>query len=343
MSFHQDLRIPLYMIQFKTMKKNVQCGLCPKACIMEPGQRGECRVRINIDGKLTALTYGFPCSIHVDPMEKKPMFHFLPGTPVLSLATVGCNLRCKNCQNWEISQCDPEDSSAVEVPPESVVALALKHNCRSVAYTYTDPIVYYEYALDSAIRVREAGLKNVLVTAGYINKAPWRELCRYVDAANIDLKALSDSFYRDMCGATLQPVLDALVLAKESGVLVEVTNLLIPTLNDSDSQLQQLVRWIRQYMGAETPLHFSRFFPQHRLRNLPPTSPATLNRASQIAAAEGLKHVYIGNVLSERSENTYCPACGKLLIKRKGFIILENELKHGRCDACGRELKGVWQ
>jgi len=325
------------------MKKSVQCGVCPKACILEPGERGGCRVRINIDGKLTAVTYGFPCSIHIDPMEKKPLFHFLPGTSVLSLATVGCNLHCKNCQNWEISQCDPENFSAFEILPEKIAALALQENCRSVAYTYTDPVVYYEYALESSIKVHEAGLKNVLVTAGYINKAPWRALCRHIDGANIDLKALSDSFYRDICDATLQPVLDALVVAKESGVLVEITNLLIPTLNDSDTQVQQLVRWIRQNMGAETPLHFSRFFPQHRLRNLPPTPPATLERASQIAEAEGLKHVYIGNLLSERGENTYCPACGKLLIKRKGYSILENTLKHGRCDACNREITGVWQ
>jgi pyruvate formate lyase activating enzyme len=310
---------------------------------MAPGQSGDCRIRVNIDGKLTALTYGFPCSVHKDPMEKKPMFHFMPGTPILSLATVGCNLHCKNCQNWEISQCNPEDSSAVAIPPEAVAPLAIRQGCPSVAYTYTDPVAYYEYALDCSIKVREAGLKNVLVTAGYINKAPWRELCRFTDGANIDLKSMSDAFYRDICSATLQPVLDALVLAQECGMLVEVTNLLIPTLNDSDKEMQQLARWMKKYMGAETPLHFSRFFPHYRLRNLPPTPPATIDRAKQIAEAEGMKHVYIGNILSDRGENTYCPACGKLLIARNGYTILKNMLKHGRCDACGREIKGVWQ
>lgn len=325
------------------MKETVQCGLCPKACIMAPGQSGDCRIRVNIDGKLTAVTYGFPCSVHKDPMEKKPMFHFLPGTPILSLATVGCNLHCKNCQNWEISQCNPDDSLAVEMPPEAVAPLAIRQGCRSVAYTYTDPVAYYEYALDCSIKVREAGLKNVLVTAGYINKAPWRELCRYTDGANIDLKSMSDAFYRDICSATLKPVLDSLVLAQECGVLVEVTNLLIPTLNDSDTEMLQLARWMKTYMGSETPLHFSRFFPHYRLRNLPPTPPATIDRAKEIAEAEGLKHVYIGNILSDRGENTYCPACGKLLIARNGYTILNNMLKQGRCDACGRKIKGVWQ
>ncbi|MCF7847397.1 MAG: AmmeMemoRadiSam system radical SAM enzyme [Kiritimatiellales bacterium] len=325
------------------MDGTVQCGLCPKACIIEAGQSGACRIRVNIDGKLTAVTYGFPCSAHLDPVEKKPLFHFLPGTSILSLATVGCTLHCKNCQNWEISQRNPEESTAMKLPPKAVPQLAKAHGCQSVAYTYTDPAAYYEYALDSSIKVREAGLKNVLVTAAYINKAPWRELCRHTDAANIDLKSMSDTFYRDICEGTLQPVLNALVLALECGVLVEVTNLLIPTLNDSDGELLKLARWVKQNMGAETPLHFSRFFPHYRMRNLPPTPPETLDRAKQIAESEGLKHVYIGNILSKRGENTYCPGCGKLLIERNRYTILKNELKNGKCGSCGTEIKGVWQ
>jgi len=325
------------------MNETVQCGLCPKACIIKPGQSGDCRIRVNIDGKLTAVTYGFPCAVHLDPVEKKPLFHFLPGTPILSLATVGCNLHCKNCQNWEISQCNPEESTGKKIPPEMVPQLAKKYECKSVAYTYTDPVAYYEYALDSSIRVHEAGLKNVLVTAAYINKAPWRELCQHVDAANIDLKSMSDQFYRDICEGTLKPVLDALVLAKECGVWVEVTNLIIPTLNDSDAELRKLARWVKDNMGADTPLHFSRFFPQYRMRNLPPTPPQTLDRARQVAKSEGLKYVYIGNILSPEGENTYCPECGKLLIERKRYTILKNELEHGACSSCGAKIQGIWQ
>jgi len=217
---------------------SILCELCPKACRIAPGQSGDCRVRVNLDGRLVAVTYGFPCSANVhDPVEKKPLYHFLPGTRVLSLATVGCNLHCQNCQNWEISQENPESGRvpAYVFPPEAVAPAAKEHGCPSVAYTYTDPVVYYEYALECSLRARAAGLKNILVTAGYVNPAPWKELCRVTDAANIDLKAYADDFYRRICRATLRPVLDALVAAREGGVHVEVTNLLIPTLNDTDA------------------------------------------------------------------------------------------------------------
>ncbi len=323
----------------------VQCELCPKACVIEPGQTGECRVRMNLDGKLIALTYGFPCSIHRDPVEKKPLFHFLPGSGILSLATVGCNLRCKNCQNWEISQANPESggASAYAFPPEQVALIARKHDCLSVAYTYTDPVVYYEYALDTAIRVREAGLRNVLVTAGYSNPAPWQELCKHVDAANIDLKAFSDKFYREICSGTLKPVLRSLELAKQAGVMVEVTNLLIPTLNDSDAMIRDLCKWVAGTLGKETPVHFSRFFPHYRMRNLPPTPPATLDRAKKLARAEGLHYVYIGNMLRPDGENTFCPKCGALLIERRRYTIRQNKLQDGTCPACGAEAYGVWK
>lgn len=320
----------------------VQCELCPKGCVIGPGESGNCRIRVNVDGRLTAATWGFPCSIHVDPVEKKPLFHFQPGTSILSLATVGCNLHCKNCQNWEISQCNPEDSQAMPLDAGQLPALARSHGCGSVAYTYTDPIAYYEYALDCSIRAREAGLKNVLVTAGYINEKPWRELCRHTDAANIDLKAFSDRFYREVCDATLQPVLDALVTAKTMGVLVEMTNLVIPTLNDGDSELQALARWVKENMGRETPLHFSRFFPQHLMRHLPPTPSATLERARDIAKAEGLDFVYIGNITTRGGEDTVCPECGELLISRRRYQILQNKIRNGLCPACGREIYGLW-
>ena len=322
---------------------NVQCEICPKLCVIGPGQSGDCRIRVNIDGKLCAVTYGFPSAVHVDPVEKKPLNHFLPGTSILSLATVGCNLHCKNCQNWDISQRNPEDATASHLPPERLPALARQYGCLSVAYTYTDPIVYYEYALDSAVRVREAGLRNVLVTAGYINDAPLRELCRYVDAANIDLKSMSDRFYIDVCGATLKPVLNTLVTAKSLGVLVEVTNLLIPELNDADGDIEALCRWVAENLGRETPLHFSRFHPQHRMRHVPPTPAATLGRARQIAHAAGMHYVYIGNILVKDAGDTRCPSCDAVVLRRRGYTVVLDNLVAGRCRNCNTEVYGVWE
>jgi len=321
---------------------DVQCELCPKSCVIAPGQSGECRIRVNLDGRLVAVTYGYPCAVHVDPIEKKPLHHFLPCSNALSLATVGCNLHCENCQNWEISQENPERAEASLLPPEELSRLAGRENCASVAYTYTDPVVWYEYALDGCIRTREAGLRNVLVTAGYINPKPLEELCRYTDAANIDLKAYSDRFYRDICHATLRPVLEALVTTKARGVELEVTNLVIPTLNDGDAMLRDLCRWIKRNLGPETPLHFSRFFPRFRLKNLPPTPAATLDRARAIAKAEGLYYVYVGNILRADASNTFCPKCGTLLVARRRYTILENHLKDGRCPECGKEIYGTW-
>jgi pyruvate formate lyase activating enzyme len=322
---------------------NVQCELCPKNCVIAPGQSGECRIRVNLDGKLVAVTYGHPCAVHVDPVEKKPLFHFLPGTGILSIATAGCNLHCKNCQNWAISQEDPEEIAADLLPPELMPELARKHKCQSVAYTYTDPVAYYEYALDSAIAVHEAGLKNVLVTAAYVNRAPWENLCQHVDAANIDLKAMSDAFYRDICGGTLKPVQNALVTAKSLGVMVEVTNLVIPTLNDSDDDLRNLCRWVAENMGKDTPLHFSRFHPDYRMRNLPSTPADTLDRAKDIAKSQGLYYVYIGNISRPDGANTYCHGCGMLLVSRRGYQVIENVLVKERCPGCNTEAYGIWQ
>ncbi|HUW19964.1 MAG TPA: AmmeMemoRadiSam system radical SAM enzyme [Sedimentisphaerales bacterium] len=321
----------------------VQCELCPKMCLIDPGQSGECRVRINIDGVLRTVVYGFPCSIHVDPVEKKPLFHFLPGTGILSLATVGCNLHCKNCQNWEISQANPEDSQAMYCPPEKLVELTQKAGCPSVAYTYTDPIVYYEYTYDTAKLAREKGIRNVLVTAGYINPEPWKRLLEFVDAANIDLKGITDDFYRRVCSGTLKPVQNALVMAKASGILLEVTSLIIPTLNDKPEQITEFVRWVKANLGADTPLHFSRFFPKYQMLHLPPTSAKTLDMAREIAISEGLSYVYIGNISSRAGQNTYCPACKNLLIERSGYTILENRLRNGRCPDCRKDIYGVWK
>lgn len=324
------------------MSMPIQCKLCPKGCVIRPGESGECRIRVNLDGTLRAVTYGYPSAVHVDPVEKKPLYHYRPGTGIFSIATVGCNLHCLNCQNWDLSQRNPEDAEAVHLPPERLPDLARQNGCGSIAYTYSDPVVFYEYTLDSCRQAHEADLGNVLVTAGYINEAPLRELCRWVDAANVDLKALSESFYRDICGATLQPVLHALVTMKSMGVMVEVTNLVIPGINDRDEDLQSLCRWIAANLGRETPLHFSRFSPHYKMQHLPPTPAGTLERARDIARAEGLHFVYVGNILLEDSGHTRCPSCAKLLIERIGFQVRQNKLKDGRCPDCRAEVYGKW-
>ena len=311
--------------------------------MIEPGQSGECRVRINVDDVLRTVVYGYPCSIHTDPVEKKPLFHFLPGSEILSIATVGCNLHCKNCQNWEISQANPEQMTAYVCSPEKLVGLTKANDCPSLAYTYTDPVIYYEYTYDTAKLARAAGIRNVLVTAGYVNAEPWKRLLEYVDAANIDLKAITDEFYIKVCSGTLKPVQDALVLAKASGILLEVTNLIIPTLNDDPEQIRRLARWIKVNLGPETPLHFSRFFPRYKMRHLPSTSARALDLAREIAISEGLQYVYIGNIRSKEGQNTYCPGCKALLIERRGYIILQNRLSDGLCPDCGTEIYGVWK
>ena len=321
----------------------VQCELCPKACIIAPGQSGECRIRVNLDGVLRGVVYGYPCSVNLDPVEKKPLFHFLPGTAILSIATVGCNLHCKNCQNWQISQANPEDSEAFPCSPEKVVSLATQYKCPSIAYTYTEPVVYYEYTYDTAKLAAAAGIRNVLVTAAYVNEAPWRRLLEHVDAANIDLKSISDKFYRDVCSATLKPVQNALVVAKAMGVMVEVTNLVIPTLNDKPEEIQALALWVKANLGAETPLHFSGFTPMYKMRHLPPTPLQTLEAARRISLTAGLKYVYIGNRQTREGENTYCPNCGKLLLERVGFTVVQNRLADGACPDCKTPVHGVWK
>lgn len=321
----------------------VRCEICPKACLLSPGERGDCRIRMHLDGRVQAVTYGHPCSIRADPIEKKPFFHFLPGTQILSLATVGCNLHCHNCQNWEISQASPGEHPAYDLLPADLPAAARKSRCPSVAYTYTEPLVSYEYTFDCSKACHEAGLRNALVTAGYVNAEPLRELCRVVDAATLDIKAFSDAFYREYCGASLAPVLRSVEILKAAGVYLELSNLLVPTLNDDDGQLRELCRWVVGHVGAETPFHFLRFFPLHRMTHLPPTPVATLLRARALARAEGLKHVYVGNLDLPGGEDTCCAACGQLLIRRARYTILENRVLDGKCPDCGQTVTGVWK
>ncbi len=322
----------------------VICELCPKACLIPEGGAGDCRVRVNLDGKLCATTYGRPSAVHVDPVEKKPLFHFLPGTTIFSIATAGCNLHCNNCQNWQLSQRGGEEMEQIfRAPPVAVVGTALDRGCQSVAYTYSEPIVFYEYVYDTAIEARARGLNNALVTAAYINDKPLRKLCAVIDAANVDLKAFDDGFYRDNSGGSLKPVLDALVVMREQGVWIEITNLLIPTMNDDMGLIRRMTKWIVAELGATTPLHFSRFHPKYQLRNLPRTPAETLERARREALEAGLHHVYIGNVFGHEAESTRCPGCDHMLIRRTGYRIEENLLVKGRCPRCDDLIGGVWE
>lgn len=321
----------------------VTCDLCPKACAIPDGAAGDCRVRVNLGGKLLATTWGRPSAIHVDPMEKKPLFHFLPGEPVLSIATAGCNLHCKNCQNWQLSQRGGEQMEEVfRAPPEDVVDLAVERGCRAVAYTYTEPLVFYEYVLDTSTAARRRSLRNVIVSAGFVNRAPLVRLCRVLDAAKIDLKSFDESFYRDHCDASLRPVLNSLVTLREQGVWLEIAVLIVPTLSDDLRMLRRMARWIHDELGASTPVHYSRFQPEYRLRNLPPTSGETLLAARAEAMDVGLEYVYTGNLFGDPSESTRCPHDGTMLIRRSGYVVEENRLVNGRCPTCSRQIPGVW-
>lgn len=317
-----------------------RCTICPKGCELPPGEAGDCRVRRNIDGNIECITYGRPCSIQIDPIEKKPLYHFLPGTQILSIGTAGCNLHCKQCQNASISQSCY--TANLQLQPYDAAKAALRKKCPAIAYTYTEPLVSYEYIRDCSRAGHELSVKNVLVTAAYINPEPLRNICRYVDAANVDLKSFSDDFYRKICDARLKPVLNALKIMKECGVFLEITNLIIPTLNDSENETKMLCGWIVENLGDSTPIHFSRFFPQYQLLHLPPTPEETIIRAREIAIESGLKFSYVGNLQDRAGESTWCPECGTCLIERMGYQIGRNRINGGKCPECGTAIDGVW-
>jgi pyruvate formate lyase activating enzyme len=319
----------------------IHCHLCPHECILGEQDRGFCRTRVVKEGRLYSMAYGNPCAVHIDPVEKKPLFHFLPGSQILSVATAGCNLRCLNCQNWQISQYKPEQTTNYDLLPSQLVQQTLRREIPSIAYTYSEPIIFYEYVYDSALLGKEQGLRNVLVTAGYILPDPLRKLCKVIDAANVDLKCFSNEFYKKVSGATLAPVLKALKIMREEGVWIEVTNLIVPTLSDDFNDIRSLVKWIFDNLGPETPLHFSRFHPAYRLRGLPLTPVDVLKRAREIALEVGLRFVYIGNVPTHDGENTVCPKCGKIVIRRRGYNVWSNDLRKGVC-SCGELIPGVW-
>ncbi len=320
----------------------IQCELCPKRCKVGKGKRGFCRVRENRDGKYYSLVYGNPCAIHLDPIEKKPFFHVLPATTSFSLATAGCNFQCKFCQNWEISQASPEDLYNHDVSPELIVRKAREMGARSVAYTYVEPTVFYEFMADIGELAKKAGLLNVCHSNGFINPEPLRKLCKTMDAANIDLKGYSEDFYREVCSGELYPVLDALKIYRREKVHIEITNLMIPTKNDDMSVLKEMCLWIKRELGAETPLHFSRFYPLYKLKSLPPTPVSTLEKARSVAMSAGLEYVYIGNVPGHEGENTFCPKCRKRVIKRAGYMVGEIHLRDGKCEFCGKPIPGIW-
>jgi len=337
----QPLKEALYYQ--KLDNKDVQCLLCPRRCVIKNGQRGFCQVRENQEGVLFSLVYGRPCSLHIDPIEKKPLFHFLPGSRAFSIATAGCNLRCKFCQNWQISQVRPEDIEYVSLSPEDLVNEVQKSNCPVIAYTYSEPTIFYEYMLETARLARQRGIKNVMHSSGFINEEPLRQLCKYLDAANIDLKGFSEDFYSEYTLGKLEDVLRSLKIIHQEGVHLEITNLILPGINDSPELIRKMCIWIKDNLGKDIPLHFSRFFPMHKMKYLSPTPVTTLEKARQIALSVGLEYVYIGNVPGNPAENTYCPFCKKAVIKRQGYFILENHIKDGKCEFCGNEIKGVWQ
>jgi pyruvate formate lyase activating enzyme len=323
----------------------VQCDVCPRACRLREGQRGLCFVRMRREGAIVLTTYGRSSGFCVDPIEKKPLDHFLPGTSVLSFGTAGCNLACRFCQNWDISKSREIDTLADRASPDAIARTALRLGCRSVAFTYNDPVIFLEYAIDVAAACRELGVRTVAVTAGYVNPAPRAEFFGAMDAANVDLKAFSEDFYHRICSAELRPVLETLeYLKRDTDVWVEVTNLLIPGLNDSESEVDAMSRWVVEHLGPDVPMHFTAFHPDWKMRDRPPTPPETLRRARRVAMANGVRYAYTGNVFDPEGQSTRCHGCEALLIERDGYRLGAWGLDAaGRCVGCGSPCAGVFE
>jgi len=330
------------MLYEKLEDKVVKCRLCSHRCRINNFKRGICRVRENRDGTLYSLVYERVISLAIDPIEKKPLYHFYPGSDALSLATVGCNFTCLHCQNYQISQLPKERGEIVgeEISAEEIVFQAKLKNCQVIAYTYTEPTIFFEYAYDIARLAKEEGIKNVFITNGYMSEEALRKINPYLDAANVDLKSFSEDFYRRICGAHLEPVLSSLKLMKELGIWVEITTLIIPKLNDSEQELRKIAEFIVS-LGEETPWHISRFYPAYKLNEVPATPASTLHRARQIGLEAGLRYVYTGNVPGDEGENTYCPNCSRVIIRRYGYQIEEFHIENGRCNFCQTKIDGV--
>jgi pyruvate formate lyase activating enzyme len=322
--------------------KKIKCTLCPRQCVIDDRERGYCGVRENRGGTYYTLVHSRICTAHIDPIEKKPLFHFLPGTAAFSVATAGCNVNCKFCQNWEISQVRPEQVRSTYAPPRNLAESAKQYNCPTIAYTYSEPVVFYEYVMDAAEAGHSLGIKSVVISGGYIQQDPLKKWCKAVDAIKVDLKAFSEKFYKEVVNGELKPVLDALVTVRKQGTWTEIVCLVIPTLNDSDAEFKALAKWVKSDLGLDVPVHFTRFYPEYLLTNLPPTPVETLERAKAIADAEGLHYVYIGNVPGHPAESTYCPKCHRVVVARLGFTIAETHLKKGKCEYCHQVIPGVW-
>ena len=323
----------------------IQCDLCPRFCKLREGQRGLCFVRARLDDQVVLATYGRSSGFCVDPIEKKPLNHFLPGTPVLSFGTAGCNLACKFCQNWDISKSRETDTLADQATPEVIARAAQELGCRSVAFTYNDPVIFLEYAVDVADACREAGIQTVAVTAGEICPEPRREFYRHMDAANVDLKGFTERFYRNICGGDLETVKETLVYLKhETDVWFEITTLLIPGENDSDAELDAMTRWVAEALGPDVPIHFTAFHPDYKMLDYRSTPPATLSRARKIAMGNGLRYAYTGNVHDEEGGTTFCHSCGERLIGRDWYVLTEwNLTPEGNCGSCGTPLAGRFE
>ncbi|MFH1635817.1 MAG: AmmeMemoRadiSam system radical SAM enzyme [Chloroflexota bacterium] len=330
------------MLYDKLDGDRVRCNLCAHRCVIAEGKLGVCKVRQNVEGTLYTLVYGRTISQHVDPIEKKPLYHFYPGSSSYSIATPGCNFRCQWCQNWEISQMPREQDliAGRDATPKQIVADALDSGCRSIAYTYTEPTIFFEYAYDTARLAHAAGIANVYVTNGYMSTEMLETFHPHLDAANVDLKAFRDETYRRYVGAGLQAVLDSLINMKRLGIWVEVTTLVIPGINDDPGELRDAAQFVAQELGVETPWHISRFFPHYKMGDIPPTPVETLQRAQEIGWEEGLRYVYLGNVGGE--SNTVCHQCGRVLIRRRGYWIAENHISKGCCPDCSAPAAGVW-
>ncbi|MBU1319315.1 MAG: AmmeMemoRadiSam system radical SAM enzyme [candidate division Zixibacteria bacterium] len=328
---------------YKKLEEDIiQCQLCPRECTVSDVERGFCGVRENQKGVYKTLVYNRACSMNIDPIEKKPLFHFRPGTTAFSIATAGCNVNCKFCQNWNISQVRPEQVQNIELTSDEIAAECIERNIPTVAYTYSEPVIFYEYMYDTAVRTRRDKIRNVVITGGYINEKPLLELLEVVDAVKVDLKSFSEQYYKDIVNGELKPVLESIKLIHKNGKWLELVYLVVPTLNDSDEEFRNLCRWVRDELSPDVPIHFTRFHPTYLMTNLPPTPVETLERAFAIAQDEGLNFPYVGNVPGNKGENTRCPKCGDVVIERHGFLIRKNNLKAGKCGVCGAAIPGVW-
>jgi pyruvate formate lyase activating enzyme len=322
--------------------KRVECLLCPKRCRVDDTERGFCGVRENHGGEYRTLVYGRPCAINVDPIEKKPLFHLRPGAWTFSLATAGCNMDCKACQNWQISQSRPEQVRSYDMPPAKVVQAALRAGSKIISYTYTEPVVFLEYAIDTAVLARKQGLMNCMISGGNVEVKPLLEACKVLDAIKIDLKAFNERTYYTNNKGHLKHILRTLETIKKQGKWLEIVYLVIPTINDKEDEVRRMCRWVKRTLGKDVPVHFTRFHPDYQLKHLPPTPYSTLKRSYDIARGEGLHYPYVGNVVGRGGEDTRCPKCGRTLIERRGFTVRANHLKEGKCPHCGTRVPGVW-